>query len=79
LILGLLCLLGNVVVIYDEINSFLKTQNKIKQIQIYRTLVINLALADLLMGIYLTAIAIESKRKATIFTVKLACATYLEF
>jgi len=65
LILGLLCLLGNVV-ICDEINNFLKTQNKVKEIQIYRTLVLNLALADLLMGIYLTAISIESKRKATI-------------
>jgi len=62
-ILGLLCLLGNIAVIYDEITSFQKMQNKVKEIQIYRTLVFNLALADLLMGVYVTAMAIECKRK----------------
>jgi len=65
-VLGLLCLLGNVVVIYDEITNFLKTQRKIKKIQVYRTLALNLALADLLMGIYLTIMSIESKHKTTI-------------
>jgi len=65
-ILSLLCLLGNVVVIYDEITNFLKTQNKVKEIQIYRIMVLNLALADLLTGIYITIMCIESKRKATI-------------
>jgi len=63
---GLLCLLGNVGVIYDEITSFLNPQNKVKEIQIYRALVLNLALADLLMGIYVTAISFEIKRKATV-------------
>ena len=66
LILGLLCLLGNSVVIVDKIISFRKKQQKDKEIQIYHILVLNLALADLLMGIYLTAIGFEIKHKASI-------------
>ena len=66
LILGLLCLLGNSVVILDKIISLRKKQLKDKEIQIYHTLVLNLALADLLMGIYLTAIGFEIKHKASI-------------
>ena len=62
-LLGLLCLLGNIVVIYDKIICLRKAQNQDKEIQIYHILVLNLALADLLMGIYLTAIGFESNRK----------------
>ena len=62
-LLGLLCLLGNIVVIYDKIICLRKAQNQDKEIQIYYILVLNLALADLLMGIYLTAIGFESNRK----------------
>ena len=60
---GLLCLLGNSVVILDKIISLLKKQHKDKEIQIYHTLVLNLALADLLMGVYLTAVSFEIKHK----------------
>ena len=66
LIAGLLCLLGNSVVILDKIISLCKKQHKDKEIQIYHTLVLNLALTDLLMGIYLTALGFEIKHKASI-------------
>ena len=66
LIVGLFCLLGNSVVILDKLNSLRKKQHKHKEFQIYHTLVLNLALTDLLMGVYLTAIGFEIKRKARI-------------
>ena len=66
LILGIICLLGNMVVIYNKVNRLLKKQIIDKEIQIYYMLVLNLALADLLMGIYLAAIAFEIRHKANI-------------
>ena len=63
LVLGLLSLVGNMVVIYDKIVSLRKFQNKHKEIQIYHTLVLNLSLADLLMGLYLTTISFEIRYK----------------
>ena len=66
LIFGLLCLLGNGIVIFDKIISLRKKQHKDKEIQIYHILILNLALADLLMGIYLTAIGFEIKHKSII-------------
>ena len=66
LLVGLFCLLGNTVVILDKIISLLKKQHKDKEIQIYHTLVLNLALADLLMGVYLTAVSFEIKHKIAI-------------
>ena len=65
LIFGLLCLLGNIFVIYDKTKRLITKVKTDKEIQIYQTLVLNLALSDLLMGIYLTAMAFELKRKAT--------------
>ena len=66
LVLGLLSLVGNMVVIYDKIVSLRKVKNKNKEIQIYHTLVLNLSLADLLMGLYLTAVSFEIKYKVNI-------------
>ena len=65
LIFGLLCLLGNSFVMYDKTISLIKTVKTVKEIQIYQTLVLNLALSDSLTGVYLTAMAFEFKRKAT--------------
>ena len=65
LILGLLCLLGNGFVIHDKTKRLIKTVKTVKEIQIYQTLVLNLALSDLLMGVYLTAMAFELKHKTT--------------
>ena len=64
--LGLLCLLGNVVVMCDKAISLRKAKNKAKEIQTYFMLVFNLAFADFLMGVYLTGIAFEMKHKADI-------------
>jgi len=63
LILGTICLLGNVVVSYEKINSLSKSRSNHKEVRIYHVLVLNLALADLLMGIYFIAIAFEAKQK----------------
>ena len=66
MLLGLIALVGNLVVIYGKIMNLRKNQNKDIKIQIYHTLVLNLAFADLLMGIYLTANSFEIKRKVDI-------------
>ena len=63
LALGILCLVGNIIVIFDRLTSLRKSQNKGKEVQTYNILVLNLATADLLMGIYLTAVAFEIRRK----------------
>ena len=63
LALGIMCLIGNIIVIFDKITSLKKSQNKGKEVQIYYILVLNLAIADLLMGIYLTAVAFEIRHK----------------
>ena len=66
LILCLLCLLGNIFVIYNKTKSLIiKTVKTEKEIQIYQTLVLNLAFSDSLMGVYLTAVAFELIHKAT--------------
>ena len=66
LVLGLLSLVGNIVVIYDKIVSLRKFRNKDKEIQIYHTLVLNLSLADFLMGLYQTIISFEIRHKVNI-------------
>ena len=63
LALGILCLIGNTIVIFDRLISLRKSQNKGKEVQTYNILVLNLATADLLMGIYLTAVAFEIRHK----------------
>ena len=62
-LLGLLCLLGNTTVVYQKVKRLHKSHYKDKEIQIYDSLVLNSTLADLLMGIYLTAILLELKHK----------------
>ena len=66
LVLGLLSLVGNIVVIYEKIVSLRNFQNKHKEIQIYHTLVLNLSLADLLMGLYQTTVSFEIRYKVDI-------------
>ena len=58
-----MCLLGNFMVIYGKIKNLRTRQNTGKEVQIYNILVLNLALADFLMGVYLTGIAIDIKHK----------------
>ena len=66
LVLGLLSFVGNMIVINDKIVSLRKFQNKNKEIQIYHTLILNLSLADLLMGTYLTVVSFEIMHKVNI-------------
>ena len=64
LVLGLFCLFGNFVVIYQKVNKlFCKNQTLKKNNLIYNILVLNLSSANLLMGVYLVAISLEIKRK----------------
>ena len=66
LLLRFIALVGNVVAIYNKSMNLRKNQDKNKEIQICHVLVLNLAFADLLMGIYLIAISFEIKRKVDI-------------
>jgi len=62
-ILGILCLLGNFIVIFQKITNLRKGQTQHKSLRIYNILVLNLALADMIMGIYLIIISLEIRRK----------------
>ena len=62
-VLGLISVIGNLIVIYDKVKNLGSNRNQDKEIKIYYTLVLNLALSDLLMGVYLTAISFEIKQK----------------
>lgn len=63
MIMGFLCVLGNGVVIFQKITFFKKLSQQNKEIQMYSALVLSLAVADELMGIYLVGISIELQRK----------------
>ena len=62
-VLGLISVIGNLIVIYDKAKNLRLDRNQDKQSKLYYTLVLNLALSDLLMGVYLTAISFEIKQK----------------
>ena len=63
LIFGLLSILGNCIVICKNVIALKKRSNLPKEIRIYNALVLNLAISDLLMGIYLVAAGIELQHK----------------
>ena len=65
LVLGLVCLLGNGTVIFQQIFNFVKPSNQNKEIQIYFALVLSLSLADIFMGAYLVGIANELRQKGS--------------
>ena len=62
-VFGLISVIGNLIVIHDKAKNLTSNRNENKEIKIYYTLVLNLALSDLLMGVYLTAISLEIKQK----------------
>ena len=62
-VFGILCMCGNFVVIYQKIIEIWKNQKQPKNIMIYNVLVLNLSVANLLMGIYLIAISLEIRYK----------------
>ena len=63
LIFGLISLFGNSIVIFQKLFLLVKKANLSKEMRIYYVLVLNLALSDFLMAIYLTAIGNEVKIK----------------
>ena len=65
-ILGLVCTVGNIIVIYTKLSKFVGMKVLPDEIKIYYFLVLNLAVSDLLMGAYLIGVAFEMKRKHTV-------------
>ena len=63
LMVGIICMFGNLVVIVTKTPVLLFKPNLSEEIKIYHFLVLNLSSSDLLMGIYLTAIAFDSRQK----------------
>ena len=63
LVLGIICLLGNVLVVTQKIKPIWKKIQQPKETKIYSILILNLSIADLLMGIYLVGISIKMKKK----------------
>ena len=53
-------------VIYTKLSKFVGMKVLPDEIKIYYFLVLNLAISDLLMGVYLLAVAFEMKRKSTV-------------
>ena len=67
-ILGLVCIVGNVMVICTKLSKFVGMKILPDEIKIYYFLVLNLAISDSLMGVYLIGVAFEMKRKSTVNT-----------
>ena len=67
-ILGLVCVVGNTMVIYTKLSKFFGKKILPDEIKIYYFLVLNLAISDSLMGVYLIGVAFEMKRKSTVNT-----------
>ena len=62
-VFGFLSLLGNCIVICKSVMALKKSSIPHKEMQIYNVLVLNLATADFLMGIYLVVAGIEIQHK----------------
>ena len=62
LVLGIICLLANILVVTQKIKPIWKKIQQPKEIKIYSILILNLSIADLLMGIYLVGISVKMKK-----------------
>ena len=60
--MGIICFLGNILVVTQKIKPIWKKIQKPKEIKIYSILIFNLSVADLLMGIYLVGISVKMKK-----------------
>ena len=63
LVMGIICLLANILVVTQKIKPIWKKIQQPKEIKIYSILIFNLSIADLLMGIYLVGISVEIKKQ----------------
>ena len=62
LVMGIICFLGNILVVTKKIKPIWKKIQQPKEIKIYSILILNLSIADLLMGIYLVGISVKMKK-----------------
>ena len=62
LVMGIICLLGNILVFTQKIKPIWKKIQQPKEIKIYNILIFNLSIADLLMGVYLVGISVKMKK-----------------
>ena len=62
LVLGIICLLANILVVTQKIKPIWKKIQQPKEIKIYSILIFNLSIADLLMGVYLVGISVKMKQ-----------------
>ena len=63
LVMGIICLLGNILIVAQKIKPMWKKIQQPKELKIYSILILNLSIADLLMGIYLVGISVEIKKQ----------------
>ena len=54
LVLGVISLIGNITVIFTELRALIRKRSVAEEKSVYRVLVLNLSISDLLMGFYLT-------------------------
>ena len=62
LVLGIICLLANILVFTQKIKPIWKKIQQPKEIKIYNILIFNLSIADLLMGVYLVGISLKMRK-----------------
>ena len=62
LVMGIICLLANILVVTQKIKPIWKKIQQPKEIKIYNILIFNLSIADLLMGVYLVGISVKMKK-----------------
>ena len=62
LVMGIICLLANILVVTKKIKPIWKKIQQPKELKIYSILILNLSIADLLMGIYLVGISVKMKK-----------------
>ena len=58
MILGVISLIGNITVIFIEVRALIQKHLVAKEKTVYRVLILNLSISDLLMGIYITLFSI---------------------
>ena len=61
MVLGIISLIGNLTVIFIETRTLIQKHSMPKEKKIYKALVLNLSISDLLMGIYLTFFPMTNK------------------
>ena len=54
IIFGVISLIGNIAVIFIEVRALIQKHSVAKEKTVYRILILNLSISDLLMGFYLT-------------------------